>query len=86
MYYVYILSNEEGDLYFGSTNDLRRRLAEHNGGHSTATRKHKWALVFYEAYRAESDAHRREHQLKYHGQAKAQLKRRIAASLQKDKS
>ena len=82
MYYVYVLKNEIEELYFGSTNDLRRRLAEHNNGKSVSTRNHKWNLIYYEAYRSESDARNREHQLKFHGQAKAQLKRRIEASLQ----
>lgn len=35
----------------------------------------------FEAYLAETDARNREHQLKYHGQAKARLKKRISASL-----
>lgn len=82
MYYVYVIQNEISELYFGSTEDLRRRLAEHNSGKSYATRKYRWTLVYYEAYRSESDARRRERQLKYHGQAKHQLKRRISASLQ----
>ena len=82
MYYLYVLINEVGELYFGSTNDLRRRLAEHNHDGSPSTRKHAWSLVYYEAYLSESDARRREHQLKYHGQAKAQLKQRLSASLQ----
>lgn len=81
MYYVYVLENENSELYYGSTNDLRRRLAEHNKGYSKSTKGHHWNLVFYEAYRAESDARHREEQLKLHGQAKAQLKRRIKASL-----
>lgn len=82
VYYVYVLINETEELYIGSTNDLRKRLAEHNKGRSLSTRKHIWTLVYYEAYRSKEDARNREHQLKYHGQAKAQLKRRISASLQ----
>ena len=82
MFYVYVLKNESDELYFGSTNDLRRRLSEHNSGKSLFTRNHEWTLVYYEAYRVESDARNREHQIKLHGQAKAQLKRRIKASLQ----
>ena len=31
MFYTYILkSKKDNDLYIGSTNDLRRRFAEHN--------------------------------------------------------
>ena len=33
MWYVYILrSKTDNNLYIGSTNDIRRRLAEHNSG------------------------------------------------------
>ena len=77
MFYLYVLKNDIDELYFGSTNDLRKRLKEHNSGASKSTRKHKWKLIYYESYVAEVDARNREHQIKYHGQAKAQLKRRI---------
>lgn len=30
MYYFYILQNKYSDLYYGSTNDLKRRFSEHN--------------------------------------------------------
>ena len=80
MYYFYVLENSEGKLYFGSTNDLRRRLSQHAKGHTQTTRKSKWTLVYYEAYRAEDDARRREDQIKLHGQAKRQLKGRICES------
>jgi len=33
MFYVYILKSEkDGKLYIGYTNDLKRRLEEHNSG------------------------------------------------------
>jgi predicted GIY-YIG superfamily endonuclease len=34
MFYVYLLKNEKGFLYIGCTNDLKRRLEEHNSGKS----------------------------------------------------
>ena len=35
MYYVYVLKSErDGKLYIGKTNNVQRRLAEHNGGHT----------------------------------------------------
>lgn len=80
MYYVYVLENTDRELYFGSTNDLRRRLSEHTRGQSTSTRGKAWTLVYYEAYRSEEDARGRESRLKLHGQAKRQLKDRIRAS------
>ncbi len=82
MYYVYTLRNDEGELYFGCTNDLRRRLSEHTKGRSIATRGKKWSLVYYEAYKSEKDARRREGQIKLHGQTKRWLKDRIRDSLE----
>lgn len=78
MHYVYVLTNEEGGIYIGCTSDLRKRLAQHTDGRSKATRDKKWKLAYYEAYCAESDAWTREQRLKDHGQAKRQLKDRIA--------
>jgi putative endonuclease len=82
MYYMYVLQSPHGELYYGSTNDLKRRLAEHRSGVNTARKKAEWDLIYYEAYRAESDARNRERQIKLHGQAAAQLRRRISASRQ----
>lgn len=82
MYYVYILKNQANKLYIGSTNDLRRRLAEHQTGKSFSTRGRIWVLVYYEAYQAELDASVRERRLKQQGQAMAQLKRRLRQSLE----
>ena len=76
MYYVYVLirySNEE--IYIGYTNNLKRRVKEHNRG------RRIWALVYYEAYKARKDAMFREKRLKYHGRALGQLKKRIHHSL-----
>jgi len=71
MYYVYFIQNEIDKIYYGSTNDLKRRISEHNIGLSYSTKGHLWRLVYYEAYSAEYDARQREKQLKYHGQALA---------------
>ena len=81
MYYVYLIKNKLGEIYYGSTNNLIRRMKEHNTGKSYSTKGCSWKLVYYEAYYSEKDAREREKQLKYHGQAFAQLKRRICNSL-----
>ena len=82
MYYVYILkiisNNESKDkrkLYIGSTDDLKRRLKEHQ--------KKKWifVLIYYEAFLSEKDAREREKQLKHFGKAYQELKKRIENSL-----
>jgi len=83
MFYVYILKSEkDGNLYIGSTDNLRRRLAEHNEGKSRSTKARiPFQLRYYEAFYKEEDARRREWSLKKDGNALAQLKRRIKASL-----
>lgn len=81
MYYVYIVQSEQNKIYCGSTNNLRRRLKEHNSGKSFSTKGYTWKLKYYEAYFFEKDARTREKQLKYHGQALAQLKRRLKNSI-----
>lgn len=37
-YYVYILKNEAGKFYVGSTNNLERRIKQHLYGHSQTTK------------------------------------------------
>lgn len=83
MQYVYVLRNEQGKLYYGCTQNLRKRVEEHNYGENSSTQKHKWNVIYYEAYRSEEDAFEREKQLKQQGQALGQLKRRIKRSLNK---
>jgi putative endonuclease len=38
MWYVYFLELSNGDIYVGSTNDLKRRLAEHQRGDVPSTK------------------------------------------------
>jgi putative endonuclease len=82
MYFVYILKSEkDGNFYIGSTDDLRRRFAEHNKGQIYSTKNRTpFELVYYEAYKAEKDARKRESNLKLRSRAFEQLKRRIAES------
>jgi putative endonuclease len=83
MFYVYVLkSSVDNKLYTGSTSDLRRRLAEHNGRTSRSTKSRApFELRYYEAYADEKDARDREWSLKKNGKALGQLKRRIARSI-----
>jgi putative endonuclease len=83
MFYSYILkSKKDNDLYIGSTNDLKERLKKHNLGQvfSTKTRR-PLEIIYYEAYKSEKDARKREHNLKLRSRALAQLKKRIKESL-----
>lgn len=84
MFYVYILKSKlDNKLYIGYTKDLRKRIEEHNNKKSRATKyRGKFELIYYEAYKAEEDARKREHNLKYFGKAYGQLKGRIDKSLQ----
>lgn len=83
MHYVYILkSTVDQHLYIGSTNDLRRRLSEHNTGNVRSTKyRCPLELRYYEAFRCEKDARNRESALKKDGKALGQLKGRISESL-----
>ena len=78
MYYVYLLLSEvDGKFYTGSTNDLRRRLKEHNNGDVVSTAKRKpLQLIYYEACMNEEDARRREKYLKS-GMGKKYLRNRL---------
>ena len=83
MYYVYMLKSlKDGNLYTGSTNDLERRLAQHNNGEVVSTKSRvPFELVYYEAYRSEHDARMRESNLKLRSRAFSQLKKRIRESV-----
>lgn len=64
-YYVYILQLKNGDLYKGSTDNLMRRIDEHQRGKVKSTKPYRPVIVIgYEAYRLKSDAIRREEFLK----------------------
>ena len=79
MYYVYILKSKFTDeIYIGSTNDLKRRLKEHNNGAEISTKRYApWIIYYYEAYFLEELARLREKKLKYNGNAIRELKIRI---------
>ena len=83
MFYVYILKSKvDRSCYIGSTNDLRERLRRHNFGKIFSTKSRKpFDLIYYEAYKSEKDARKREHNLKLRSKAHAQLKKRIEESL-----
>ncbi len=84
MFYVYILkSKKDGQRYTGSTNDLKNRFKEHNNGKVLSTKARRpFELIYYEAYKSDYDARKREKNLKLRSRAFAQLKQRIYESLQ----
>src|SRR3989338_5143942 len=83
MFYVYLLkSKKDKNFYTGSTNDLERRMNEHNNGLVFSTKSRiPFELVYYEAYKSEGDARKREKCLKLRSRAFAQLRRRIKESI-----
>ena len=83
MHYVYFLKSTSSRwIYIGTTNNLGRRLREHNNGKSAFTsRKGPWNLVYFEAYKDERDAIAREKSLKKYGSGLGQLRKRLFHSL-----
>jgi len=79
MYYIYILKSfKDNLLYIGSTVDLKKRITEHQSGSVFATKyRLPLELVYYEAYKKEWMARKREKQLKYFGKAYQGLKERL---------
>jgi putative endonuclease len=79
MFYVYLLKSLLcNQFYTGSTNDLKKRMKDHNLGKVFSTKKYMpWKLLYYEAYLFEKLARIREQKLKHHGNALRQVKQRI---------
>jgi putative endonuclease len=77
MWYVYFLRLANGDIYVGSTNDLRRRMGDHNHGRAKATRNHRpLTLASYVAVHTEQHARTLEDYFKS-GSGKAVARTRL---------
>ena len=76
-----VINEKDGYCYTGSTNDLKRRVEEHNTGRVNSTKNRRpLKLIYYEACLSRDDATHREKYLKtYHG--KAYIKRRLKSYL-----
>lgn len=63
---VYILCCADGTLYTGITNDLRRRMAEHESGQGAKYTKGRspLRLVYQESCQGRSPASKRENEIK----------------------
>ncbi len=66
MFYVYILVSEvDGTLYTGQTQNMNARLKLHNSKRVQSTRKKSpWHLGYFEVFGKRSDAMRREREFK----------------------
>ncbi|WP_286814160.1 MULTISPECIES: GIY-YIG nuclease family protein [unclassified Maribacter] len=62
MYYVYVLKSEvDGRLYKGMTNNLQKRIVEHNSGKNKSTKGYlPWVLVYKEEFKTSVEARARE--------------------------
>ncbi|MFA6198162.1 MAG: GIY-YIG nuclease family protein [Patescibacteria group bacterium] len=77
MWYIYALHCNDGTLYVGSTNSIKRRWFEHQDGQSRSTRyKRPLRLVWYMAVQYEFQARHLEKYFKV-GSGKAILKKRF---------
>jgi putative endonuclease len=67
-WFVYLLQCSDGSFYTGVTNDLKRRVRQHNGeivGGANYTRARRpVALAWYEACENRSVAQQREHSVR----------------------
>lgn len=78
MWYVYFLQLSNDDIYVGSTNDLKRRLASHQSGYVTSTKPYlPVALKSYVAVETEQHARELENYFKSGSGKAIALKRLI---------
>jgi putative endonuclease len=80
MYYFYVLQSDvDNGYYYGSTTNLKRRIAEHQKGSVAATSyRLPLKLVYYEAYETPHQARFRERQVKISGSVRLALHKRIS--------
>jgi len=70
-YRVYILQNGKGRFYIGLTDDLARRLKQHNDGESRWTKaRGPWKVAWKSDELSLSDARRLENRLKRQGRGR----------------
>jgi len=77
MWYTYLLQNEQEKWYTGATNNLQKRILEHNSGKNKSTKYGgPWKLIYCEICISKSDAFAREKYLKS-GMGKRYFKNRL---------
>ena len=81
MFWVYVLENPAGSFYVGHTDNLRRRLSEHNAPSNAEgkyTRKNgPWCLVWSEEHPTRASAMARERFIKSRKSASSQTAHRL---------
>lgn len=78
MFYIYVLQSiKDNKLYIGSTSNLKKRFREHDEGRVKSTSyRRPLELIYYEAYKEEEMARKRERLLK-RGKAHMELRKRL---------
>src|SRR5258708_36604203 len=67
-YRVYVIQNREGKFYIGLSDDVGRRIEQHNSGASKWTKtRGPWQLVWQSEVLSVSDARKLENRLKRKG-------------------
>ena len=65
MFFTYIIENQDGIFYKGSTADFNERLVQHNKGLSTYTKNRgPWKLIFVASFETRKEAEELERKLK----------------------
>jgi len=66
MNYTYIIECSDGSLYCGWTNDVHKRIDDHNAGKGAKYTKPRLPvkLVYYEAFETKEEACKREYEIK----------------------
>lgn len=66
MHYLYILQSlKDSNFYTGITNNLKRRIKEHNNGKNISTKgRRPFKLIYCECYLLKKDVENREKYLK----------------------
>lgn len=67
MNYTYIVECKDGTYYTGWTNNLEKRLKDHNDGKGAKYTKSRIpvSLVYYEEFQTKEEAMRREYAIKH---------------------
>jgi len=86
MHYTYILLSSKSHIfYFGSTNDLKKRLILHNSGKVKSTKPHMpWKIIWYCAFETEKQARDFELYLKTGSGKSFAYRRFVSVALAKD--
>ena len=70
-YRVYVIQNREGKFYIGLSNDVARRVEQHNTGQSRWTKgRGPWAIAWQSEELSLTDAGKLENRLKRQGRGK----------------